>query len=282
MKFKPDALYLTVKDHSVSGESFELYHDKQYDLLFTHPQPSLEKLPSYYESEDYISHTDGKRSLFERVYQSVKEIALKRKLQLINSFEKQPGRLLDIGAGTGDFLRVAQQAGWQTTGFEPSDKARGIAIAKGVSFVSDTSELEDSSIDVITMWHVLEHVPDLDRQLSELKRLLKPTGTLVVAVPNFRSADAQTYGTFWAAFDVPRHLWHFSKTAIAKLFAEKQMTVVQVLPMVFDAYYVSLLSEKYQNGKMNFLKAFWNGWRSNQRASASKEHSSHIYVIKNT
>lgn len=282
MKFKPDALYLTVIDHSVSGESFELYHDKQYDLLFTHPQPSLEKLPSYYESEDYISHTDGKRSLFERVYQSVKEIALKRKLQLINSFEKQHGRLLDIGAGTGDFLRVAQQAGWQTTGVEPSDKARGIAIAKGVSFVSDTSELEDRSIDVITMWHVLEHVPDLDRQLSELKRLLKPTGTLVVAVPNFRSADAKTYGTFWAAFDVPRHLWHFSKTSISKLFAEKDMTVIQVLPMVFDAYYVSLLSEKYQNGKMNFLKAFWNGWRSNQRAAASKEHSSHIYVIKNS
>ncbi|MBC5840525.1 class I SAM-dependent methyltransferase [Flavobacterium sp. F-380] len=271
--------FLTVQDHSVSKETFDLYHDTNLDMLVTSPQPSLENLGRYYESEDYISHTDNKRSLFEKAYHFVKGIALKNKLELINREQITKGSILDIGAGTGDFLSVAKNDGWNTTGIEPSERAKSIAIGKGISFVSNTTDLADSSFDVITMWHVLEHVPDLDFQIKELKRLLKPTGTLIVAVPNFKSFDAKYYGAFWAAYDVPIHFWHFSKNAIKLLFEKEQMVLKTVLPMKFDSFYVSLLSEKYKNGKMNFVKAFLIGLQSNWKGSSNQEYSSHIYVI---
>jgi 2-polyprenyl-3-methyl-5-hydroxy-6-metoxy-1,4-benzoquinol methylase len=273
--------FLTVKDYSVSKETFDLYHDETLDMLITHPQPSLEDLGKYYESEDYISHTDNKRSLFEKLYHFIKSIALKNKLNLINSRQPHKGQILDIGAGTGDFLSVAKNDGWKTVGIEPSDKAKAIAKSKGVSFVEQTSELENHSFDVISMWHVLEHVPDLDKQIKELKRLLKPTGTIIIAVPNFKSFDAKHYGKFWAAYDVPIHFWHFSKTAIKLLFEKEEMKLEKVLPMKFDSFYVSLLSEKYKSGKMNFIKAFFIGLQSNFKASQHFEYSSHIYILKN-
>ena len=272
--------FLNVKDYSVSQETFELLYDETLDMLITHPQPSLEKLPSYYESVNYISHTDGNKTVFEKMYQFVKGIALKNKLKLINT-QSSKGRILDIGAGVGDFLQVAKNDGWQTIGIEPSDKAKTIAKSKGVFFVEDLSQLENNSFDIITMWHVLEHVPDLENQIKELKRLLKPNGTVIIAVPNFKSHDALHYGKYWAAYDVPIHLWHFSKTAIKKLFAKEDLHLVKVLPMKFDAFYVSLLSEKYRTGKMNFIKAFFIGLKSNWKGSQNLEYSSHIYLIKN-
>jgi len=273
--------FLTVTDYSVSKETFELYHDEELDMLITHPQPGLDVLGKYYESADYISHTDSKRSLFEKAYHFVKGIALKNKLNLINLLQPNKGKILDIGAGTGEFLSVAQQDGWQTTGVEPSEKAKQIAINKGVSFAATIAQLEGHSFDVITMWHVLEHVPDLDQQIKELKRLLKPTGSLIIAVPNFKSFDAQHYGKFWAAYDVPIHFWHFSKTAIQKLFQKEQMELVKILPMKFDSFYVSLLSEKYKTGRMNFIKAFFIGLWSNIKGKSDLEYSSHIYILKN-
>ncbi|MBF4472768.1 class I SAM-dependent methyltransferase [Flavobacterium sp. HJJ] len=273
--------FLTVKDYSVSQETFDLYHDDSLDMLVTHPQPSLDILGRYYESADYISHTDSKRSLFEKAYHFVKNIALKNKLDLINSYQPSKGFILDIGAGTGEFLAVAGKDGWKTMGTEPSDKAKAIAKNKGVNFVENTSELESHSFDIISMWHVLEHVPNLEEQIKELKRLLKPTGTLIVAVPNFKSFDARHYGNFWAAYDVPIHFWHFSKKAIELLFAKEKMNLKKVLPMKFDSFYVSLLSEKYKNGKMNYFKAFFIGLKSNWKAKKDMEYSSHIYIISN-
>lgn len=272
--------FLNVKDHSVSQETFELLYNEELDMLITHPQPSLEKLPSYYESADYISHTDGKKSLFEKMYQFVKGIALKNKLKLINSLSEK-GTILDIGAGVGDFLLTAKNDGWRIVGIEPSEKAKSIAINKGVSFVNEMSEIEDHSLDIITMWHVLEHVPNLEHQLAELKRMIKPNGTIIIAVPNFNSFDANYYGKYWAAFDVPIHLWHFSKTAIQKLFAQHNLELTKVLPMKFDSFYVSLLSEKYKTGKMNFINAFFIGLKSNRYGSKNNEYSSHIYILKN-
>ncbi|MCD9574743.1 class I SAM-dependent methyltransferase [Flavobacterium soyae] len=274
--------FLTVKDHSVSKEIFDLYYDENLDMLITSPQPDLENLGRYYESEDYISHTDNKRSVFEKAYHFVKSIALKNKLNLINSEQSKKGKILDIGAGTGDFLLTAKNDGWNVIGVEPSERAKNIAKQKGISFVEEISELENNSFDVITMWHVLEHVPNLELQIQELKRLLKPTGTLIVAVPNFKSFDAKHYGEFWAAFDVPIHFWHFSKKAIKSLFEKVDMKLEKVLPMKFDSFYVSLLSEKYKTGKMNFIKAFFIGLKSNLKASSTKEYSSHIYVLKNS
>ncbi|MBO9582958.1 MAG: class I SAM-dependent methyltransferase [Flavobacterium sp.] len=273
--------FLTVKDHSVSKEIFNLYYDEELDMLITSPQPELENLGRYYESEDYISHTDNKRSLFEKAYHFVKNIALQNKLNLINSQQPQKGRILDIGAGTGDFLLTAKNNGWETIGVEPSDRAKNIAKQKGISFVEEIRALENHSLDVITMWHVLEHVPDLEHQIQELKRLLKPTGTLIVAVPNYKSFDANHYQTFWAAYDVPIHFWHFSKKSIQLLFEKVDMKLEKILPMKFDSFYVSLLSEKYKTGKMNYMKAFFIGLKSNWKAKSSKEYSSHIYVLKN-
>ena len=273
--------FLTVTDYSVSKEVFDLYQDEELDMLITHPKPGLDVLGRYYESADYISHTDSKRSLFEKVYHFIKGIALKNKLNLINSLQPNKGKILDIGAGTGEFLFVAQQNGWNTTGVEPSEKAKQIAINKGVFFVEALAQLEDHTFDVITMWHVLEHVPDLNHQIKELKRLLKPSGYLIVAVPNFNSFDAQHYGKFWAAYDVPIHFWHFSKTAIQKLFQKEQMELVKILPMKFDSFYVSLLSEKYKSGRMNYVKAFFIGLWSNIKAKSDMEYSSHIYILKN-
>lgn len=273
--------FLTVKDHSVSKEIFDLYYDEELDMLITSPQPELQNLGKYYESEDYISHTDNKRSLFEKAYHFVKNIALKNKLNLINSQQPKKGKLLDIGAGTGDFLLTAKNDGWETIGVEPSDRAKNIAKEKGISFVEEISALESNSLDVITMWHVLEHVPNLEHQIQELKRLLKPTGTLIVAVPNYKSFDAGHYETFWAAYDVPIHFWHFSKKSIQLLFERVDMKLEKILPMKFDSFYVSLLSEKYKTGKMNYIKAFFIGLKSNWKARSSKEYSSHIYVLKN-
>ena len=281
MNFLEDKSFITVKDFSVSGESFSLLLNEEYQILKTHPQPTLDKLGSYYEFEDYISHTDGKRTLFEKMYHFIKRKAIRDKVSLINSYQPLKGRILDIGAGTGDFLLEAKNQNWDILGIEPNDKAKGIAVGKGIKFGDTIEKLESNSFDVITMWHVLEHVPDVEHQVAELKRLLKPSGTIIIAVPNFKSYDANHYKEFWAAYDVPRHLWHFSKTAIEKLFDKQNMNLEDIKPMWFDSFYVSLLSEKYKTGKMNFISGFFIGLISNVSGFFRKEFSSHIYVLKN-
>ena len=277
--------FLKVKDHSVSGEEFQLIENKTYGFLETSPQPEAKQLLEYYKTEDYISHTDSKRNLFEKAYHFVRSISLKKKLKLINSFKPLEKNLLDIGCGTGDFLQVAQQNNWNVSGIEPNEQARQIANQKTSYSVFDSEQLskfKNHSFDVITLWHVLEHLSNLEEQVSTLKTLLKEKGTLIVAVPNHKSYDAEHYKNFWAAYDVPRHLWHFNQDSISKLFATQNMQVVKTKPMKFDAYYVSLLSEKYKSGSMNLFKAFWIGLRSNMKAKRSGEYSSLIYIIKNT
>jgi 2-polyprenyl-3-methyl-5-hydroxy-6-metoxy-1,4-benzoquinol methylase len=281
MNFSEDHRFITVKDFSVSGESFCLLLNEEYQLLKTHPQPTLDRLGMYYEFDDYISHTDGKRTLFEKMYHFIKRRAIKNKLRLIEQHQPVKGKILDIGAGTGDFLLEAKNKNWETVGVEPNEKAKSIAIKKGVLFADIIEKLESNSFDVITLWHVLEHVPDVVHQVAELKRLLKPSGTLIIAVPNFKSFDANYYKTFWAAYDVPRHLWHFSKTAIEKLFDKQNMNLVAVKPMWFDSYYVSLLSEKNKTGKMKFINGLTIGFVSNLVGIFKNEYSSHIYILKN-
>lgn len=276
-------VFLEVKDYSVSGERFQLLYNNELDMLETFPQPEIDTLANYYKSEDYISHTDSKRNLFEKVYHWVRNYSLQQKLKLINKYSSQPNSLLDIGCGTGDFLATAQKAGWEIQGVEPDAGARVIANKKTSNSVKDVEALEDfanASFDVITLWHVLEHLPNLDEQIKILDKLLKPEGTLILAVPNFKSYDATHYKEFWAAYDVPRHFWHFSQDTISKLFSKVGMHVVQTKPMIFDSYYVSLLSEKYKSGKMKMLSAFFTGFISNRKAKRSGEYSSLIYILK--
>lgn len=240
MNFLEDKRFITVKDFSVSGESFSLLLNEEYQILKTHPQPTLDKLGSYYEFEDYISHTDGKRTFFEKMYHFIKRKAIRDKVNLINSHQPLKGKILDIGAGTGDFLLECKNQNWDILGIEPNEKAKTTAVGKGINIGYTIEQLESNSFDVITMWHVLEHVPDVEHQVAELKRLLKPSGTIIIAVPNFKSYDATYYKSYWAAYDVPRHLWHFSKTAIDKLFDKQNINLIEVKPMWFDSFYVSL------------------------------------------
>jgi 2-polyprenyl-3-methyl-5-hydroxy-6-metoxy-1,4-benzoquinol methylase len=275
--------FLRVKDHSISGEEFTLLYNSEYDMLETYPQISGDQSLQYYESQDYISHTGAKRNIFEMAYHAVRSISLKRKLKLINSFELKSKTLLDIGCGTGEFISIAKQDNWTVKGIEPNPKARSIANDKTDNEVYDVEYLNNfgtQSFDVITLWHVLEHLPNLDEHISLIKKLLKPDGKIVIAVPNYKSFDACYYKKFWAAFDVPRHLWHFSQLSIKKLFLKENLEIENTLALKFDAYYVSLLSEKYKSGWLNIFNAFFIASRSNLKASISGEFSSLIYVIK--
>jgi len=277
-----DPLFLDqLEDHTVSHQKFDLRYNEAFDMLHTNPQPPIDELPMYYESEDYISHTDAKRSWFEKAYHIVKKRALKQKINLLQKYQPNKGNLLDMGCGTGDFLQQAQQAGWNIQGVEPNEKARRIAESKGATLLAGTELAADNSYDAITLWHVLEHLPNLEEQIKALKRIVKPNGTVVIAVPNYKSFDAKHYKQFWAAYDVPIHLWHFSTLSIERLFAQADMQVVAIHPMKFDSYYVSMLSEKNKTGKINIAKAFCVGLYSNVRAVFTREYSSHIYVLKN-
>jgi 2-polyprenyl-3-methyl-5-hydroxy-6-metoxy-1,4-benzoquinol methylase len=282
--------YVSCKDYLVSDERFDLLLDDNLDLLLTTPKPADKDLDKYYQNDAYISHTDGNHTWVEKLYQRVKGYSLKRKLKLINSFNTEGLKILDIGCGTGDFLKICAENGWQVSGIEPNAKARHASKLKcasvQASFYDSLEELKKGSesflnYDVITLWHVLEHVPNLDQTIFDLKKLLSPEGVLVVAAPNFKSYDAEYYHKYWAAYDVPRHLWHFSQTAIRRLFFFQSMEVVKTLPMKFDAFYAALLSERNKCQKINFLKAFWVGCKSNWKAKRTGEYSSLIYVIKN-
>jgi len=270
--------FLNCKDHTVSLETYEIMINEKYDLLVTSPVPV--DLSEYYKSESYISHTDSKKSLFDKIYQTVKAYTLKQKVALLNSFQTSHKTVLDVGAGTGDFLKKCKENHWKVFGVEPNKDARDLAEKKEIFLKTSLEDFSNQKFDVITLWHVLEHVENLKEYIVTLEKLLKEKGTLVIAVPNFKSYDAQFYKEYWAAFDVPRHLWHFSQTAIQKLFAEVGLTLVKTLPMKFDSFYVSLLSEKYKKGYTNIFNAFWVGLRSNLKAKRSSEYSSLIYVLK--
>ncbi|WP_289022098.1 class I SAM-dependent methyltransferase [uncultured Salegentibacter sp.] len=271
--------HVICKDHLVSGEEFRLQLRSDFEILETIPKP--ENVSAYYQSEDYISHTDASKSFTEKIYQAVKNFMLLQKIKWIHKVSKG-NNLLDIGAGTGDFLVTAKKKEWNVAGVEPNTQARKLAQEKGIELKEDLTQFKDASFDVISMWHVLEHVPDLDSQIENLARLLKPNGVAVIAVPNFKSFDAKHYREFWAAYDVPRHLWHFSQQGITELFKKHNFKKIQTKPLVFDSFYVSLLSEKNKTGQPNMLRAFKVGLQSNLKAQNTSEYSSLVYFFQKT
>lgn len=238
---------MKVKDFSVSQKDFDLVYNKEYQLYHTQPVP--ENLGNYYESEDYISHTDSKKSWFDSIYQIVKKWNLKNKIKLIQKYKKDNLILLDVGAGTGEFIKYAKKNNWRGSGIEPNEKARNIAKEKGLSVYENYNKLTETTFDVITYWHVLEHITDLKKEIQNINYHLKKDGILIIAVPNYKSWDAYHYQHYWAAYDVPRHIWHFSKFSIKKIFTENHFELIDTKPMLFDAFYVSMLSEKYKTGK---------------------------------
>ena len=276
---KKDNTHIVTKDFLVSGEEFSLVQNKQYGFLETVPQPKQDDLLKYYESEEYISHTDSKKGLLPFLYQSVKKYSLAKKVSLISKLNEGKGSLLDIGAGTGEFLKVAKDKGWTVQGVEVNKKAREFASKKEVLLYENLDTVLGSQFDVVSLWHVLEHLPNLKDTVTKIESLVKPGGTLLIAVPNFNSLDAKHYKEFWAAYDVPRHLWHFSMESMRKVISD-EFNLIHVRAMPFDAFYVSLLSEKYKTGNKFSLRAFWIGLRSNMSANRTKEYSSLLYCFK--
>ncbi|WP_282117687.1 class I SAM-dependent methyltransferase [Maribacter aquivivus] len=269
---------ISTKDYLVTQESFQLEYDSKSDMLVTKPVP--EDLEKYYDPNNYISHSDSGNGLLEKIYQTVKKYTLNKKVKLINKYTIAEKKLLDIGCGTGEFLINAKNKNWKTVGVELNENARKKATDKNLEIYKSLDAINNQKFDVITLWHVLEHLPDLDKQINKITSLLNKNGTLIIAVPNYKSYDAQYYKEFWAAYDTPRHLSHFSQNAIKTIFRNKKIEVVETLPMYFDSYYVSLLSEKYKTGSSNYFKAFYRGLISNMKAKTSGEYSSLIYVLK--
>ncbi|MFS4466216.1 class I SAM-dependent methyltransferase [Maribacter sp. 2210JD10-5] len=270
--------FLKTKDYLVSHENFDLLYDEKLDMLITSPQPEI--LNTYYESEKYISHSDSKKTFLDKIYQLVKKYNLALKIRLLNKHQPEKKELLDIGAGTGDFLNEAKKNGWSSNGVEPNLKARKLACDKNIYLHENLTNLKGKQFEAITLWHVLEHLPDLNSQIKTITDLLTENGLLIIAVPNFKSFDAKYYKSFWAAFDTPRHLWHFSKKSIPLLFEKYGMKVINTKGMYFDSFYVSLLSEKHKTGKSNFIKALFIGLSSNIKALLTGEYSSIIYILK--
>lgn len=276
--------FLEVKDHSISQEHFLLKRCIACQFLFTAEAPCQADIGKYYDSDVYISHTDSNKGLIEKLYQAVRKKTIRGKRKLLNQyFPLGKGVILDYGCGTGTFLHEMKANGWEIKGIEPDAGARkkaqelnGIAI----ELPEQLYNLPNGYFDVITMWHVLEHVHDLNKVIAQLKKLLRPNGKLIIAVPNYTSYDAQHYANYWAAYDVPRHLYHFSPFAINRLMLNHGLQVIAKKGMWFDSFYVSMLSEKYKSGKMNYFRAFIIGLLSNLKAYPAVEKcSSLIYII---
>lgn len=271
--------HLELNDHMVTQEPFTIVKCGGCGFLFTNPVPEENELDKYYQSDVYVSHSSTSKGLINKIYNYVRSITLKQKKSWVQKYTKGKN-LLDIGCGTGHFASLMQQSGYSVTGLEPDPIARENAKKLNNFSPLDTAalyELPENSADVITMWHVLEHVYHLERDIAQYAKLLKDDGVMLVAVPNPASYDAAYYKTYWAAYDVPRHLYHFTEKDVAALFSKVGFTMVDVLPMKFDSYYVSMLSEKYKKGSI--LNALRVGWLSNRKGK-KQGYSSQVYVLR--
>jgi 2-polyprenyl-3-methyl-5-hydroxy-6-metoxy-1,4-benzoquinol methylase len=278
--------YLKVKDHTVSGEEFSIVSCKQCGFLFTNPRPVAAHIGRYYQSADYISHHDEAQDLMSRIYNKVREHTTRKKLKLINKLVARKGDLLDMGCGTGYFLSKAKADGWWIAGTEPDEQARSVAWSRvGDNVFEGIAHpfFENKSYDVITLWHVMEHIHQLNETVEWLHDHLNSRGKLIVAVPNAESDDARKYQENWAAYDVPRHLYHFSKKSMTELAQRHGFTLERIMPMWFDAYYVGLLSTRYQRGKSHLPISFWNGtvsnWKGRPWRRPAPNTSSLIYIL---
>lgn len=274
---------ISAKDYTVSGEEFEIWECKNCTIRFTQNIPEQENIGRYYQSENYISHSDTKKGLVNNLYHKVRKITLQQKKKLVeSSTQKSKGTILDLGAGTGAFLNTMKQAGWNSIGIEPDETARARAFQLYEIQLKESQDffsLINESIDAITLWHVLEHVHKLHQYVEKFRELLKPDGKLFIAVPNYTSEDAKIYGANWAAYDVPRHLYHFSPKAMEILLNAHGLKLENIKPMWFDSVYVSMLSEKYKTGKTNSARAFINGMISNMNSLLNKKRCSSIIYI---
>ncbi len=269
---------LSVKDYFKSGEEFSLIWNEKWNCFETHPKPSESEIGKYYESENYISHQKKPSSLKDIVYNLVRNYMLKKKMGWLKNVSKG-NKLLDVGCGIGEFIKIASKFNFEVTGIEPNAKARKFANKNKLEVVESLSSLKNKKFDIVTLWHVLEHLHHPDAFLHEIKNFLNEEGMVCIAVPNFNSYDAKYYKNYWAAYDVPRHLFHFSKASIHKLAEENNFKIIKTYPLKFDSYYVAMLSEKYKSKKLN-LNWLWQGFISNKKAKRNGEWSSLVFMLQ--
>jgi len=274
--------YLNCVDYLVSQKTFDIQECTKCQFRLTNPRPDAGEIGSYYKSDQYISHNDTGGGLISSVYRSVRSYTLRQKLQLINRLNNGAGRLLDVGCGTGAFLETCQQGRWTVAGMEPDSNARSVSEKKinGVITPDLTSVSTNEPFDAITLWHVLEHIPDLANTIQLLHTLTTTDGTVLIAVPNSDSYDAKFYKEYWAAYDVPRHLHHFTPSTIEPLFRQHGFVLADKQPMLFDAFYIAMLSSRYRTGKTDYLESIRVGLASNTKAKRTGQASSMIYMFK--
>lgn len=275
--------YKNCKDFMVTNETFSIVSCENCGFKFTNPRPDENELMKYYESPQYISHKNKSNNLINFVYKNVRKVTVRQKANLLGKLAGK-GHIMDYGCGTGEFLKACQDRGWHIQGVEPAPLAREQAgrLTGSEIYGSIFDSNDQKTYDAITMWHVLEHVPQLDKTFMRIKKLLKPNGRIVIAVPNHASYDAQRYDNFWAGYDLPRHLSHFDKGTMSTLLSKHHFKVERIIPQKLDAYYVSLLSEKNKTQQTNIFSALANGYRSNHEAKKGQQnYSSLIYVVIN-
>lgn len=274
--------FIKTKDFTVSSQSFAIYRCNDCEGAFTQDAPQESEIHNYYKSDEYISHTDSRKGLVNRLYHLARSISLNSKSKLIDRETAAKGKLLDIGSGTGHFAAMMKNLGWKVTALEPEPAAREMAEKlHGLQTFHPSAlfDLEDHQFNAITMWHVLEHVHDLHGYLNKLNYLLAGKGKLFIAVPNFKSYDAMKLGKFWAAYDVPRHLYHFSPTSMKRLLEKHGFRLVKTIPMPFDSFYVSMLGTKYEKGRTDWLRSLWLGLVSNLKSMRDKSSASSLIYV---
>jgi 2-polyprenyl-3-methyl-5-hydroxy-6-metoxy-1,4-benzoquinol methylase len=276
---------LSCKDYVASGEMFDLYRCGQCSFLFTNPRPDNNEIGRYYQSERYVSHAGDKQgfSFIYRVYDVVRDFSIKSKLSLIKKYHSS-GKLMDLGCGLGYFLNgVHLDKTFDATGVDISEDA--ISYVKNrfgleVYKEQDLDDFKSNSFDIVTQWHVLEHVHLLNERMAQLKRILSKDGTLFIAVPNSDSWDAKHYKAFWDGYDVPRHLYHFNQHSFGLLMEKHGFRVVETKPMLFDAPYISMRSEVHKGNNLEFVRGGIKGFLSTLFALKNKDYSSLLFVIK--
>ena len=272
------------KDYSTSNEEFVIVKCQDCEFLFTNPRVKEEKIGEYYKSDKYISHTNSNKGLFNFLYQTVRKYAIKTKTKLLlNSIGTKTH--LDVGCGTGEFLNSCNIKNIKCIGIEPSEIARSKAIRNydlDIRSETNLNQFNMDEFDSVSMWHVLEHVYDLNKTIEHLNRIIRNNGILIIAVPNHKSLDAKKYKNYWAAWDVPIHVNHSCPKTITNLMSKYNFTLKNKIGMKFDSFYVSLLSSEYRSGRKQYIEGFLMGVISNISAMLGfTEYSSTIYIFKN-
>ena len=267
--------YIEVVDHFLTKEKFKIQTTSVPGLLQTNPTPTKEDINKYYKSERYISHNSRKRGVFFFFYRLLRSVNFYTKYRFL-SRANDNRNVLDFGSGEGYFLNMLKKRGLNACGVDPSVTSLLPNVYKSIF----AEQLNSQKFSHITAWHSIEHVHELEKTISRMYDLLDEKGAIIVATPNYLSFDARYYKSFWAAYDVPRHLWHFDKKSLKEVFENKGFKLIKSRPMLLDAYYVSLLSESYKKSIFKIFKSVFVGTISNTLAFFTKEYSSNVFVFK--